>query len=44
MITLGVAICHAFRTNRDFNPTILYLGTLLIDASIFEATFKLVLS
>lgn len=44
MIMLGVAACYAFRTNKDFSPSLLYLGAFLLDMTIFEATFKLVLS
>lgn len=43
MITVGVAIAHAFGTNRDFQPTILYMGALLVDSILFEAIAKLIL-
>ena len=43
MITVGVAIAHAFGTNRDFQPTILYMGALLVDGILFEAIAKLIL-
>lgn len=35
-MTAVVAIAHAFRTNKNFSPTLLYLGTLLIDSSIIK--------
>lgn len=43
MITIGVAIAQAFGTNRDFQPTFLYMGTLLVDAIFFEAIAKLLI-
>lgn len=40
MITAIVVYCHAFGTNKDFSPTILYLGTIMADVSIAEYIFK----
>jgi hypothetical protein len=44
MITIGIAVAHAFGTNKNFQPTVLYLGTLIVDSILFEAFAKLVLS
>lgn len=38
-MTILLALIHAFRTNRSFNPELLYLGAILIDYSIVEAVF-----
>lgn len=43
MITVGVAIAHAFGTNQDFQPTFLYIGTLFVDSILFEAIAKLLI-
>jgi len=40
MITIAIALCHAFRTNSRFSPDLLYLGALISDVSIMEAIFK----
>ena len=40
MITVAVALCHAFRTNKSFHPEILYLGTLYADVMIIQAIFS----
>lgn len=37
-MTVILAICHAFRTNKDFSPSLLYLGTFLIDCEILQLT------
>lgn len=44
MITIGTAFAHAFGTNKTFQPTILYLGTLIVDSIIFEAIAKTMLT
>jgi len=40
MITVGIALAHAFGTNRDFQPTLLYIGALIVDSILFEAVAK----
>lgn len=42
MITVGIAFAHAFGTNRDFQPTILYLGALIVDSILFEAIARMI--
>lgn len=37
MTTAIIAICHAFGTNKSFQPTILYLGTIMVDVALFDA-------
>jgi hypothetical protein len=39
MITAVLIIAEAFRTNKNFQPTFLYLGTLMADIAIFQAIF-----
>ena len=39
MITAALIFAHAFRTNKAFNPELLYLGTLVADVAIFQAIF-----
>ena len=39
MITAVLIIAQAFRTNKAFDPEILYLGTLMADVAIFQAIF-----
>lgn len=36
MITLALALINAFKSNRDFNPDQLYVGTVLIDLSLIN--------
>jgi hypothetical protein len=43
MITIGIALAHAFGTNKNFEPTILYLGALIVDSVLFEALAKVML-
>lgn len=43
MITIGVALAHAFATNQDFKPDLLYLGTLFVDSILFSAVTALVI-
>lgn len=40
MITIAIALCHAFRTNTRFSPELLYIGALIADVQIMEAVFK----
>lgn len=44
MITVGIALAHAFGTNKNFEPTILYLGALIVDSILFEALAKVMLT
>lgn len=44
MITIGIAFAHAFGTNKTFQPTILYLGALMVDSILFEALAKVILA
>lgn len=30
-MTILLALIHAFGTNKDFQPTLLYVGTLYVD-------------
>lgn len=39
MITTALILAHAFRTNKNFEPAVLYLGTLMADVAIFQAIF-----
>lgn len=41
MITAAVAVAHAFRTNKDFNPSLLYLGTLLVDFAMIDGVLRI---
>lgn len=36
MMTIALAIIHAFSTNSEFHPTVLYIGTFLIDMAIVD--------
>lgn len=40
MITVILACAHAFSKNRNFQPSLLYLGTFIIDLNIAEALIK----
>lgn len=40
MITLGLIFAHAWGTNKSFQPTVLYLGTIMLDSQIFEWILK----
>jgi hypothetical protein len=44
MITAAIAIAHAFSTNKNFQPTILYLGALIVDSILFEAIARTILT
>lgn len=37
MITIGIAFAHAFGSNKEFQPFLLYLGALMVDSILFEA-------
>lgn len=39
MITIALIFAHAFRTNKNFEPTILYLGTIIADCEIAQYFF-----
>jgi hypothetical protein len=39
MITAVLILADAFRTNRKFEPSLLYGGTLIADATIFQSIF-----
>lgn len=41
MITLGIAVCHAFGTSGKFRPELLYLGALVTDYHIVVAVAAL---
>ena len=40
MITAALIFAHAFGTNRNFRPELLYLGTLIADVQILELFFR----
>lgn len=42
MITAALIFAHAFSTNKNFQPDLLYVGTLIADVQIFEIIFHLV--
>jgi hypothetical protein len=39
MITAVLILADAFRTNRKFEPSLLYVGTLVADIAIFQSIF-----
>lgn len=39
MITIALIFAHAFGSNKNFNPTLLYLGTILADCEIARYFF-----
>lgn len=39
MITIALIFAHAFGTNKDFHPTVLYLGTIIADCEIARYFF-----
>lgn len=39
MTTILLAIIHAFGSNKDFQPELLYVGTVAIDLVLIEAVF-----
>jgi len=39
-MTIILAVAHAFSTNKNFQPTLLYLGTFLIDMTFLELLLK----
>jgi len=40
MITIMLATAHAFSTNSNFQPILLYFGTFLIDIELVGALAK----
>lgn len=40
MITIALIIAHAFGTNKNFDPALLYIGTLIADCSIAQYFFS----
>lgn len=40
MVTLLLAFFHSMSSNKDFQPTVLYLGTVLIDLVWIEGLTK----
>ena len=40
MLTIALIIAHARTKNPEFNPDLLYVGTLIADIAIAEALFK----
>ena len=39
MITITLILAHAFRTNKNFDPALLYLGTIIADCEIARYFF-----
>lgn len=39
MITIALVLAHAFSSNKNFQPTILYLGTIIADCEIARYFF-----
>jgi hypothetical protein len=39
MITIALVFAHAFSSNKNFQPTILYLGTIIADCEIARYFF-----
>lgn len=39
-MTIILAVAHAFSVNKNFQPTLLYLGTFLIDMTFLDLLMK----
>jgi hypothetical protein len=44
MMTVILACAHAFSSNKNFQPSLMYLGTFIIDINITEFLIKWVTS
>ena len=39
-MTVLLAAIHAFKQNKGFEPTVLYIATAVMDLSIIDAVFR----
>lgn len=44
MTTIILACAHAFSSNKNFQPSLLYLGTFIIDMNMLEFLVKWIVS